>query len=126
MGGLCAPDLQRRKSGWQYTMSLKRGNFSRSSSDEDLLSRSGRGDGAMDSYEPIQAESLEDDLQELDVDGNPIYHDEDDTFDYPDMEKQFGEVVVVLKHLQKCTPSSNAQFLLLQRSSAPCSFSSLF
>ena len=60
-------------------------------------------------YEAVENPDSEDDavaeLEELDLDGNPIYHDEDDQLDYPETEKKFGEVVVIMKHIQKGTSS---------------------
>jgi len=77
------------------------------SSDDDVLHRSSALDDHDDMYEPVESRDSADEaaaeLEELDLDGNPIYHDEDDLFDYPDTEKQFGEVVVVMKHIQKGT-----------------------
>lgn len=92
-------------------MSLVSSSMSGSSSDDDLLQRSGSPLDVKDAYERIGIEAENDYLEEIqDVDGNPIYHDEDDTFDYPDTEKQFGEVVVIMKHIQKGT-TQNTTFL---------------
>lgn len=80
-----------------------------SSSDDDdglLLSSKERMKGSPE-YEPVGTGSVQavaEELEELDVDGNPIY-DDDDHFDYPHTEKKFGEVVVVMKHIQKGTKS---------------------
>jgi hypothetical protein len=88
-------------------MSKSGTSISPSSSDDDLLHRSG---GRLDDdemYERVgvdhEVEEVGTEFEELDLDGNPVYHDEDDKFDYPDTDKQFGEVVVIMKHIQKCT-----------------------
>ena len=86
-------------------MSTPDSSSSRSSSDDDLLHRSSGIRHEAGAYELIDASAgvkrAEVELEELDLDGSPIYHDEDEHFDYPETEKAFGEVVVVMKHIQK-------------------------
>ena len=87
-------------------MSLDNTSISPSSSEEDILHLSSPSKPQEGRYEylgSLEHDSISEDLAELDLDGNPVYHDEDDTFDYPQTEKQFGEVVVVMKHIQKGT-----------------------
>jgi uncharacterized protein (DUF779 family) len=84
-------------------MSLHSRHRGSSDSSDELLHQSAKDiDGDEGMYERVDARmaGLGADVEELELDGSPIYQD-DDQFDYPETEKKFGEVVVVMKHIQK-------------------------
>lgn len=87
-------------------MSFENSLLSASSSEDEMQHLNDPKSYSNDKYdylEPAGADEVRHDLAELELDGNPIYDDDEDNFDYPQTEKQFGEVVVVMRHIQKCT-----------------------
>lgn len=87
-------------------MSFDNPLLSASSSEDEMQHLNDPKSYSKDKYEYLEPAGVDEtrhELAELELDGSPVYHDEDDNFDYPQTEKQFGEVVVVMRHIQKGT-----------------------
>lgn len=90
-------------------MSLERASLTPSSSHDEMDHLADPKNYSGDKYEylePLDDEPLSGQLSELDLGGDPVFEDDTDNFDYPQTEKQFGEVVVVMRHIQKGTRPS--------------------